>query len=378
MNPPKYSGMKLCISCWTVPLIFLLLFFSGCQPPAGHSSDNTRTINDMLGREVVLPEKIHKVVGIGPGALRLLVYMQAVDRIAGVEEIEKRSGRPYIFAHPVLKHKPAIGPAFTGDPELIAACNPDVIIRTYTTSGEANELQRKTGIPVVALRYVNQSQEWRVTDSALNLLGTILDRRDRSRELTNYYHSLIDTLRNKTAGMGQEDKPRVYLGGLSHRGTHGITSTSPYYEPFAFTRARNVATPLRSEYPNNEGVLIDPEQIMVWNPHILFIDLAGKMLVEEDIRDRREFYTKITAFQENQVYGVHPYNWYSTNHATVLANAWFVGSVLYPGRFSDTAPKKKADEIYRFFLGRPVYDSLKSEYGGYGSVNIGIQNISDH
>ncbi|MBS3808355.1 MAG: iron ABC transporter substrate-binding protein, partial [Bacteroidales bacterium] len=331
-------------------------------------------VEDMLGRKTKVPAKIESIVGIGPGALRLLVYMQVTDRVAGVEEIEKRTGRPYIFAHPELQDRPAIGPAFTGDPELIAARDPDVIFKTYTTRGEADELQKKTGIPVVALHYINPTSDWRVLDSALTLMGRVLNKQSRAEELIQYHHALTDTLEKKTSGIPEPEKPGVYLGGLSHRGTHGINSTSPYYESFAFVHAKNLAGPLRKNYANNEGVMLDMEQLMVWNPQVIFIDLAGRALVEQDIRQHRKYFRMMEAFRESKIYGVHPYNWYSTNYGTVLANAWYIGSVLYPGRFAGVDPAEKANEIYRQFLGRGVYEDLKSEYGGYGALSFQVMN----
>jgi len=349
--------------------VMLIAFLGGCQPPAGQPSDDQKQIRDMLGREITVPSRPRGVVGIGPGALRLLVYMQATPLVAGVEEIEKRTGRPYIFAHPELQDKPTIGPAFSGDPELIAARKPDIIFKTYTTSAEADELQRKTGIPVVALRYISADTSWQVLDSALTLLGRVLNKQDRAQELITYYQTMIDSLRQLTRDTGGQKRPAVYLGGLSHRGTHGINSTSPWYEPFAFVHARNVAADLRGEYTKNEGVMVDVEQVMVWNPDILFIDLAGNELVKEDIMNNPSFYRQMKAFQNECVYGVHPYNWYSTNYSTVLANAWYIASILYPDDLGEINPAEKANTIYSRFLGQPVYSQMQATYGGYSPLD---------
>ncbi|OQY57143.1 MAG: hypothetical protein B6245_17375 [Desulfobacteraceae bacterium 4572_88] len=37
---------------------------------------------------------------------------------------------------------------------------------------------------------------------------------------------------------------------------------------------------------------------------------------------------------------------------------------ICPGyRFKDVDPEKKADEIYTFLVGKPVYDQMKKDYG---------------
>jgi len=61
----------------------------------------------------------------------------------------------------------------------------------------------------------------------------------------------------------------------------------------------------------------------------------------------------LTAVQAGRVYGVLPYNWYTKNYGSILANAYFIGKMLYSERFKDVGPVAKADEIYQFFVGKP-------------------------
>ncbi|MBS3775717.1 MAG: hypothetical protein KGY70_11050, partial [Bacteroidales bacterium] len=68
-------------------LLVIILLMPGCKGHPSHQADpgNTIPVEDMLGRKTKVPAKIESIVGIGPGALRLLVYMQVTDRVAGVE-----------------------------------------------------------------------------------------------------------------------------------------------------------------------------------------------------------------------------------------------------------------------------------------------------
>jgi iron complex transport system substrate-binding protein len=38
--------------------------------------------------------------------------------------------------------------------------------------------------------------------------------------------------------------------------------------------------------------------------------------------------------------------------------------VLYPDRFADINPSAKADEIYTFFVGKPVFRQMNEAFGG--------------
>jgi ABC-type Fe3+-hydroxamate transport system, periplasmic component len=74
--------------------------------------------------------------------------------------------------------------------------------------------------------------------------------------------------------------------------------------------------------------------------------------------------------REGRVYGLLPYNFYSTNYETVLANGYFIGKTLYPDRFEDIDPVEKADEIYTFFVGEPVFGEHNAEYQNMGFAGI--------
>ncbi|MEM2602047.1 MAG: iron ABC transporter substrate-binding protein, partial [Candidatus Bathyarchaeia archaeon] len=79
-------------------------------------------------------------------------------------------------------------------------------------------------------------------------------------------------------------------------------------------------------------------------------------------------YYRLKAFKIGNVYGILPYNYYHTNVAVALADAYYMGKVLYPDRFGDVDPELKADEIFMAFLGKPLYRQYKEAYGGF--VNL--------
>ncbi len=71
----------------------------------------------------------------------------------------------------------------------------------------------------------------------------------------------------------------------------------------------------------------------------------------------------LRALREGKVFGVLPYNWYTQNFDSVLADAYFVGKTLFPGRFADIDPAGKADEIYRFLVGKELFAAIDASFG---------------
>jgi iron complex transport system substrate-binding protein len=91
-----------------------------------------------------------RIVCIGPGALRLIVYLQAESKVVGIEDMEKMNpgGRPYWLAHPELSKLPRCGPGGPAsinkkpDLEAVLAVKPQVMFITYMDASLADEVQR--------------------------------------------------------------------------------------------------------------------------------------------------------------------------------------------------------------------------------------------
>jgi iron complex transport system substrate-binding protein len=49
--------------------------------------------------------------------------------------------------------------------------------------------------------------------------------------------------------------------------------------------------------------------------------------------------------REGKLYGYLPFNFYTTNVDTALADAYFMGTVIYPDAFQDFDPVDKAREM---------------------------------
>ena len=331
---------------------------------------------DGLGRERSVPRNPRAVICSGPGALRLLSYLGAQDRVVAVDDMEGRrprfDARPYALVNPQFAALPLFG-EFRGhdNPELIAALDPQpqVIFKTFSSMGtDPRELERQTGIPVVVLNYGDLSSYRQDFYSALRTMALVMDRQRRAEEVIAFFEAAIADLDGRTADIPREEKKSCYIGGIAYRGPHGFQSTEPTYPPFLFVNADNVAFQPGKRMAELEHADVAKEQIVVWDPDVLFVDVStlqsdpqGSALYE---LQNDPAYTGLTAVRAGEVYGVLPYNWYTSNYGSILADAYFVGKVLYPGRFRDIQPSAKADEIYDFLLGEAVFQQLNQAFQG--------------
>lgn len=371
--------MKFRFSTIFTIYILVLLVLSGCST-AAQSGEEQATITDLLGREVSIPATVERVVAIGPGALRLIVYAGNLDYVVGVEQMDADSsiGKPYMLANPGLAELPVIGqggPNNAPDPEKILTVTPDVIFSTYATEvSAADELQVKTGIPVVVLSYGGSGFgttaifDQFVQDSLL-LVGQISGTTKKAQAAADFIRQVQRDLENRTMDIPEPDKPTVYVGGLGSKGTHGIESTQGQYALLDVIHAHNVV----DETGQSGSLMVDKEKLLDWNPDFIFIDQGGYAAVVEDYQKNPTFYESLSAVQNDQIYAQLPYNYYNTNIGTAIADAYYLGKILYPKAFADVDPKQKADEIYQALLGHPVYAQMAEAFGGFGPLNLSDQ-----
>jgi iron complex transport system substrate-binding protein len=360
-----------------IAMIFAVLF------SAISSFPEEKVMIDAAGRKVKLSDRVERVICSGAGCLRLLTYLQGQDLIVAVDDMEKRrpmfDARPYALANPQFKGYPLFG-EFRGydHPELIMALNPQpqAIFKTFSTMGhDPEKLQKKTSISVLVLEYGDLANHRNSFYQALRMMGMVVNRERRAEEVVSFFESAIQDLGNRTSGIPEREKKTCYVGGIAFRGPHGFQSTELDYPPFLFVNARNVACGSFMKEGGQSNVA--KEKIIEWDPEILFLDLStlqmgdkagGLFELKTDVA-----YRTLGAVQRGQVYGVLPYNWYAQNFGSILANAYFIAKLLYPHRFRDIDPEAKADEIYTFLVGKPVFREMDRMFQGLAFKKISVK-----
>ena len=363
---------------YLIILLFFLLLLPVIIGCSADSKSGGEIVSDILGREVTVPGNIERIVAIGPGALRLCVYSGLVEKVVGVEqfEINEAIGRPYKIAYPALAELPVIGqggPNNAPDPEKILNVTPDIIFSTYATdSAAADELQSKTGIPVVVISYSELG--FGMTDifgelvqDSLLLIGDVTGQVERAQEVIDFIRQAQQDLDARTKDIPDADKPSVYVGGLGSRGTHGIESTQGQYSLLDAIHAKNVV----DETGEEGSVMVDKEVLLEWDPDYIFIDQNGYAAVLEDYNKNPTFYESLSAVKNGNVYSQLPFNYYNTNLGTAIADAYFLGKIVYPDSFADIEPDIKADEIYQALIGLSVYDQMANDFIPFGRLTLG-------
>ena len=375
-------------------LLALSMVFAMATCALAEATPVTRTVVDVWNREVEIPYEVNSIVCLGSMGPRFAAYLDVVDMMVGAEDmdIEKMSVR-FDYSpvyHEQLKTLPSVGPGGgsgenNGYAEAIIQAQPDVIIAGYNED-DCNELQAQTGIPVVSIRYRTKGFIDEGFYRSMRVFAEVVGAQERCEEVLSYVDACKADLNDRTKDVPDEDKPRAYTGAVTFNGRHGFAFTYVNFPAFTAVNALNVADVLLEErtgeaaaeaaasgkaYIGNDGFEVDLEQIIAWDPDIVFLDPGNMDLVNDEYANNPGFFDSLRAIQEGQVYTMPSTNAAGPNVTYLLLNAYYAGTILYPEQFADINLEEKAGEIMELMLGEDFFDQMQEGGLYYGPITIG-------
>jgi len=358
-------------------LMIVIGVLSACVSEDGNLNGNlveTRIVTDVWEREVEIPVNVETIVTLGPGATRIATYLDVVDMIIGAETQTANFNVLMDFnpvVHDAFSALPIVGSGGgSGEnnayvEELIMVA-PDVILAAFTPEA-ADELQAQSGIPVVAVRYISTGLANETFFAATRIFGKVVGAQERAEEVLSYIQALREDLNRRTVNIPDEEKVKVYSGAITFAGQRGFGGTYSGFGPLTVIGALNVAD---SEL--EEGFYeVDFEQIVAWDPDVIFLDPGNMSLVNAEYATNPAFFRSLRAVQQGRVYTMPAFNFSATNVTYALMNAYFAGAILFPEEFADVDITEKSAEILEFFLGTNTFDIMAEGGLHYGVITIG-------
>lgn len=354
-------------------MVFAMAACGATDTPADNGSE-TRTFTDGIGRVVEIPTTIERIVPLG-NTPRMCVYLGLADKFVGIGECEIASSPIMAYAYPHREEwaqLPNVGTDAMGETayyaEEIIQAAPDIILCNYTAD-VADNIQNQTGIPVVAVPEANLfSPEYEV---CFRTLGDACGVSERAEEVIAYINDSLADLDSRTKDIPEEGKPTVLGAGATFKGSHSIDGVYTNYSVFETLHANDVADGISGQ-TGSSGVMVDREQIIAWDPDMIFFDAGSMELVRNDYADNPGYFKQLKAVKNGELYQWPNSTYHWSNVEIPLVSSYFVGSLLYPEAFADIDFDAKAAEIFTFFIGEPDYlQVLKDAGAGYGKVTLG-------
>lgn len=312
-----------------------------------------RTITDMAGRKVTIPDRIVKAVALSPPVTYLL-YSIAPDTLAGLNfplwENEKKYTVEQFKKLPVIGGM--VGEGRNLNMEVLLKIKPDVAFIWERSSGDASAINKEyervlksLSIPAVFVRMDLLSEY----PPAITFMGDVLGRRERAAKLNQYAVGVMQKVARAIAGIPSGKKISVYYAeGLDGLATEG--EGSMHTELIPLSGGRNVC---RFKAAGSMGMeKISMEQLLLYDPEVILV--KEKTCFERIQKDRR--WKLLRAVRNKRVYLIPfvPFNWFDRppSYMRLLGIQW-LANLLHPDLYSiDMVKETRA--FYRLFIGKEL------------------------
>jgi iron complex transport system substrate-binding protein len=324
-------------------LLFVLMaavMITGCgnkvekqeeQVPAAKVESITRKIVDMADRNVEIPKKINKVYTTSQIGI-IALYSLNPDKLAGwgfaLSDLDKSFVSEKYHGLPVLGVWS--GKNGTGNIEEIIKVHPDVIFSIGTIDESqktlSDKIQEQTGIPVVML-----DAPLSKLDKMYEMLGDLLDEKERAKELGDYCANTIKDIGDLQNKIPNDKRVSVYYA-EGPKGLETDPKGSFHTEVLDLVGGINVA-----EVPAQQGFgrsSVSLEQLLKWNPEVIIVgyDKDAKVGFFKDIYTSHEW-ENVKAVKDKKVYSIpnKPFDWFDRPPSVnrIIGVKW-LANLLYP------------------------------------------------
>ena len=330
----------------------------GCRSEKGDEVfKGVRQFIDDAGRELTLPtaNKIESVYFTSSLA-QVFVMTLAPDKMGATCSKYSEEDKKYLPKE--LEGLKYLGAVETGEMDVEAVMSQGIqvifsissIALTQANIDEANDIQDRSGIPVVLI-----DGSFSKIAEAYEKLGDILGAEKRARELAQYCTDAYDKVVAAVGDLAEEEKVRFYYA-EGPKGLQTEPAESQHAEAFIVAGGHDVAT---VEWDDATGMAdVSLENVIGWNPEVIVAwDEEIRGGADNLIRSSGDW-AVIDAVKKQRVYTMPnvPMAWVDRPMACnrYLGIQW-LANLFYPDRFNvDMVEVGK--EFYELFFGVEVSD----------------------
>ena len=313
------------------------------------AADSARSITDMQGVKVSVPEKVEKIAALWHANNEIILALGGMDKVVATTD-QIKNNKWFALVYPKLKNLTAALNGKDLQIEELVKLAPDVIV--VSNKNYQDELI-KNGFSAVNLIFRDYPDMEKSIYATAEVIGT-----DKARamadKLTKNIQDNTKFATDRTKSIPDAKRPKVLhlLGGanlLKVDGTKTIINTW-----INLAGGKNAVS--------KEGSMIEltAEEIVNANPDIIIV---GGTDTDEQIKAIKEnpAYSGSNAVKNGKVYG-NPkgvFGWDRYGAESVLQILW-AAKTIQPDLFKDLDMKAKTKEFYKEFLNHDLSDK---EYG---------------
>jgi iron complex transport system substrate-binding protein len=302
-----------------------------CLLTAAWSQAAVISYTDKLNRTVEIPVPVQRAVFLQ--LYEMLPALDVWDKVVGVagyaHDIELLQR-----ANPRLKEIPSVGSGSNVNIEAILQMKPDLVI-TWAWQPKVIRFMEEKGVRVIAVYPESIGDLYAV----MELLGGLFQRQEKMATARAEMEGLFALVREKAAGYCPEERQKmVYLGGRSNSISCGLGINN---DLLGLIGGINPAGAI-----NQRSTLVSLEQIVVWNPEVIFI-WGNAGYTAEDIINNPQW-RHVRAVRDKRVFKLPRWTTWSPRLALI---ALWMAAKAHPEDYGDVDLDTAADVLWRKAFG---------------------------
>lgn len=324
----------------------VILSLTACGNTAEENNDANRSVVDMTGNTIELPEKVDKVFVDWASGITLAMTLDATDKlVAAPTAFETDTFAWARIICPAIDNVEKNDDAYT-NAEVALSYEPDLVI---TSTKEQIEVYQNLGLTVIYVKFNNNAS----FQESLKIVGKALGEHEYeiAEKYCEYFNANVKMVSDRLSGLDENAKPSVYYVDSRFVDPYHTVGTGEIQEEWITIAGGKLATADEFEGRNLE---LNAEKILEINPDIVVVGAQNQAEVFELVKTDAVL-SSLDAVKNNTVYripqGIFP--WCRTGPEAAIQMIW-AAKLLHPTEFEDVDIYSVAQEFYKEFYGADV------------------------
>ena len=324
--------------------VFSLLLFAGCQED---TTVATKTVTQIDGTQWTVPMEAQRIGAVYGPAYEAMVVLGAEDRVVVCSDVQFENFPWAVKIFKRISTLPYLKNVHSAvSVETLLSYSPDLVF-TFPRPTELRQLEA-AGVAVIPGVTTEKLSD---TKALLYVYAEALggDALERAEAYDAYFDERVAYVQEKTAGLSEAEKPKVYYAGIDMLTTYGK------YSDICDLISIAGGIPVAQDLEGGNRVQINFEQLAAWNPDYIFIDhgaMNDRETAEEILAGAydTEIYQAINAVKNQQLYLSPSGVFYWDMGLQKILLLQYVAKTIHPELFADLDMTVEIQRFYQQFF----------------------------
>jgi ABC-type Fe3+-hydroxamate transport system, periplasmic component len=344
----KHPHARRVVSGLLVLLMLLLCAACGGNGGGTAPSGPMKTVTDILGREVSVPQDAKRVICMYASTAHIMALLDKGERIVGASDGVTRD-QMMVTKYPAVADLPTPYHEGAVNAEEVLALDPDLLLIKEEMYLKDNERQKldDLGIPYVVVDYYDLDG----LRKAIQVMGEVFGEEEKAQQYLSYMDEQFTYVEERVKDVPEADRPRVYHSITESTKTDIVDSLCAQIIHAAGLIDVSADSGLTDVGKN---AMVTLEQIYNWDPDAI---ICNEYAVTDYILAQQKW-SGLKAVQNKAVYTlpIGATRWCHHGSIEPQMAVLFLAKTFYPDRFEDLDLRETVLTYYADYFGMQLDD----------------------